>query len=260
MSKDASRVRLTAKRVEDFKCPTGKSQAFLWDTDARSLLLRATPTGRKTFAFEGRLNGESIRINIGTATDWSIEQARTCAAEYKQQVDAGQDPREIKKARLAEKAAQAAEAMARATTVGDLWPTYLVEGKPKRRDEWKPRYQLDLQLMSSPGGEKKVRGKGLTRPGPLFPLLALPLIEINEDTLKTWHDKEAKAGKHQAARALMMFRGFLRWCAIKPEYRGLVDANAGKAPALLESLPSMKRRTDALEAAQVEGWWSGVEP
>jgi len=259
MSKDPSRVRLTAKRVEDFKCPLGKSQAFLWDTDARSLLLRATPTGRKTFAFEGRLNGESIRINIGTATDWSIEQARKCAAEYKQQVDAGQDPREIKKARAAEKAALAAEAMARATTVGDLWPTYLLEGKPKRRDDWKPRYLLDLQRMSAPGGENKVRGDGKTRPGPLFPLLALPLIEINEDALKAWHDKEAKTSKHQAARALMMFRGFLRWCATKPEYRGFIDANAAKAPALLESLPSMKRRTDALEAAQVEGWWSGVE-
>lgn len=260
MNKDASRVRLTAKRVEDFKCPPGKSQAFLWDTDARSLVLRVTPTGRKTFAFEGRLlNGESVRIKIGTATDWSIDQARTCAAEYKQQVDAGQDPREIKKARVAEKAAQAAEAKARATTVGDLWPTYLLEGKPKRRDEWKPRYLLDLQRMSNPGGENKVRGDGKTRPGPLFPLLALPLIEINEDALKAWHDKEAKTSKHQAARALMMFRGFLRWCATKPEYRGFVDANAGKAPALLESLPSMKRRTDALEAAQVEGWWSGVE-
>jgi hypothetical protein len=113
--------------------------------------------------------------------------------------------------------------------------------------------------MASPGSKKKVRGEGVTRPGPLFPLLSLPLVDINEDTLKAWHDKEAKASKHQAARALMMFRGFLRWCATKPEHRGLVDSDAGKAPALLGSLPSMKRRTDALEAAQVAGWWSGVE-
>jgi integrase len=90
-------------------------------------------------------------------------------------------------------------------------------------------------------------------------LMALRLVDITEDTLKEWQDEEAKASKHQAARALMMFRGFLRWCATKPKYRGMVDKDAGRAPALLEALPSMKRRTDALEAAQVAGWWAGVE-
>lgn len=259
MSKASSRVRLTVARVEAFACPPGKSQAFLWDTEAPSLMVRATPTGRKTYAFEARLNGTTIRVNIGTAADWSLDRARKRATELKQQVDSGEDPRELEKTKAAEKAAQQAQATAQATTVGDLWPTYLIEGKPKRRDEWKPRYLLDLERMASPGGKKKVRGEGVTRPGPLFPLLSLHLVDINEDALKAWHDKEAKASKHQAARALMMFRGFLRWCATKPKYRGLVDAEAGKAPALLESLPSMKRRTDALEAAQVASWWSGVE-
>ena len=113
--------------------------------------------------------------------------------------------------------------------------------------------------MAAPGGEPKKRGQGTTRPGPLYPLLALPLAAINEDTLKSWYDREAIAGKHQAARALMMFRGFLRWCAARPEYRGLTDRDAGKAAAIVENLPSTTRRTDALEAAQVPGWWAGVE-
>ena len=38
MSKDISRVRLTAGRVETFACPAGKSQAFLWDVGADSKL------------------------------------------------------------------------------------------------------------------------------------------------------------------------------------------------------------------------------
>ena len=148
---------------------------------------------------------------------------------------------------------------ARALTVGEVWPLYLANGRPKRRDAWKPRYRADLEAMAAPGGEKKKRGRGLTRPGPLYPLLALPLAAVTEDALTHWHDREAKAGKHQAARALMMFRGFLRWCAARPEYRDLIDRDAGKAPAMLESLPSNTRRTDALEAAQVPGWWAGVE-
>lgn len=259
MSKDTSRVRLTAGRVDAFTCPAGKTQAFLWDTEAPSLMLRATPTGRKTYAFESRLHGATVRISIGTAKDWSLDAARKRAAELKQLIDRGEDPRELAKAKAAHKAEQQATQAAKALTVGDLWPDYLKTGKPKRRDAWKPRYLDDLKRMSAPGGEPKKRGKGTTRPGPIYPLLALALVNITEDTLKDWHDTEALTSKHQAARALMMFRGFLRWCATKPAYRGLVDKDAGRAPAILENLPSMKRRTDALEAAQVAGWWSGVE-
>lgn len=259
MSKPQNRVRLTAGRVDAFTCPVGKSQAFLWDTEAPALALRVTPTGRKTYVFEARLNGATLRVNIGTAADWSIEKARGEAQRLKVLVDSGQDPREIERQQQADKAAAKAAATAKALTVGDVWPLYLENGRPKRRDAWKPRYRADLEAMAAPGGEPKKRGQGTTRPGPLYPLLALPLAGVNEDTLKSWYDREAVAGKHQAARALMMFRGFLRWCAARPEYRSLTDRDAGKAAAIVESLPSNTRRTDALEAAQVPGWWTGVE-
>ena len=259
MTKSKSRERLTAGRVEKAGCDAGRSQAFLWDTDTPTLALRVTPTGRKTFVFESRLNGATMRLNIGTAADWPIEKARGEAQRLKVLVDSGIDPRELERQQHADKVAQVAAAAAQALTVGDIWPLYLESGKPKRRDAWKPRYRADLEVMAAQGGEEKKRGKGLTRPGPLFPLLALPLSAINEDSLKSWHDKEAETGKHQAARALMMFRGFLRWCAARPEYRGMTDRDAGKAAAILESLPSNTRRTDALEAAQVPGWWAGTE-
>lgn len=258
MGKQLNRMRLTAGRVEAFACPAGKSQAFLWDTEAPALALRVTPSGRKTYVFESRLNGASLRVNIGTAADWPIEKARSEAQRLKVLVDSGQDPREIERQQQADKAAAKAAATAQALTVGDVWPLYLENGRPKRKDAWKPRYRADLEAMAAPGGEKKKRGQGLTRPGPLYPLLALPLAAINEDTLKSWYDREAVAGKHQAARALMMFRGFLRWCAARPEYRSLTDRDAGKAAAIVESLPGNTRRTDALEAAQVPGWWAGV--
>lgn len=259
MSKMQNRVRLTAGRVDAFTCPAGKSQAFLWDTEAPALALRVTPTGRKTYVFESRLNGATLRLNIGTAADWPIEKARGEARRLKVLVDSGTDPRELERQQQANKAAAKAAATAKALTVGEVWPLYLEHGKPKRRDAWKPRYRADLEAMAAPGGQKKKRGHGMTRPGPLYPLLAVPLAQVNEDTLKAWFDREALLGKHQAARALMMFRGFLRWCAARPEYRNLADRYAGKAAAIVESLPSSTRRTDALEAAQVPGWWAGVE-
>src|SRR5205085_703418 len=126
-------------------------------------------------------------------------------------------------------------------TIGEAWAMYLQEGKPKRRDAWKPRYRADLEAMASAGGEKKKRGEGITRPGPLHPLMTLRLHDITEDTLKVWYDREARFGKHQAARALMMFRGFLRWCTTKPAYRALVDRDVGRAPAIMESLPQVKK-------------------
>jgi len=268
MSKQQNRVRLTAGRVDAFTCPAGKSQAFLWDTEAPALALRVTPTGRKTYVFESRLNGATIRITIGDVKSWPLDApaggrdaktARREATRLAQLVDGGIDPRELERQQLADKAAAKAAATAKALTVGDVWPLYLENGKPKRKDAWKPRYRADIEAMAAPGGEKKKRGQGLTRPGPLYPLLVLPLAAVNEDTLKSWYDREAVAGKHQAARALMMFRGFLRWCAARPEYRNLTDRDAGKAAAIVENLPSNTRRTDALEAAQVPGWWAGVE-
>lgn len=259
MKTQLNRVRLTAGRVADFTCPADKPQAFLWDTDTPTLALRVTPTGRKTYVFESRLNGATLRLNIGTAADWPIEKARTRAQDLKRLVDAGTDPRELERQQQAAQAATKAAAAAQAVTVGDVWPQYLENGRPKRRSAWKPRYRADLEAMAAPGGEPKKRGKGNTRPGPLFPLLSLRMADVNEDTLKGWYDLEAKAGEHQAARALMMFRGFLRWCAGRPEYRSMIDRDAGRAAAIVESLPSNTRRTDALEAAQVPGWWAGVE-
>ena len=263
-----AKIAFTAGRVASFKCPPDKAQAFLWDVTAPGLGLRATPAGKPAYVFQAEFRGKTIRIAIGNPTAWSIPQAQAKARELQRQIDEGHDPRDIKRTAIAEKvqreqaeaATRAADA-AKAVTVGELWPLYLIEGRPKRRDAWKPRYRADLEAMATPGGEPKKRGKGTTRPGPLYPLLALALVDVNEDTLKVWHDKEAKAGKHQAARALMMFRGFMRWCSTKPEYRTLIDRDAGRAAAILDTLPSTSgsKRKDALEAAQVAGWWQGVE-
>ena len=254
-----AKIAFTAGRVSGFKCPPEKKQAFLWDATAPGLGLRATPAGKPAYVFQSVYQGKDLRITIGSPAAWSIPDAQAKARELQRLIDEGKDPRDLKREALAVHAEKQAAAAARALTVGEVWPLYLENGKPKRRDAWKPRYRADLEAMAAPGGEKKKRGQGTTRPGPLYPLLALPLAGVNEDTLKSWYDREAVAGKHQAARALMMFRGFLRWCAARPEYRNLTDRDAGKAAAIVESLPSNTRRTDALEAAQVPGWWAGVE-
>ncbi len=257
---------LTAGLIDRLTCPAGKTQVFLRDTKAPGLRVRATaastknPKGLKAFVYEAKLNRQTIRRTIGDVRVWDIEAARTEARRLAVVVRSdGDDPRELERLQQAAQDASKAAATARAVTVGDVWRRYLEEGKPKRKDAFKPRYRADLEAMAAPGGVKKVRGQGVTRPGPLFPLLALALSQVNEDTLKSWFDREAKAGKHQAARALMMFRGFMRWCSARPEYRALVDRDAGRAAAIVEALPQVTKRTDCLEAAQLPGWFAGAD-
>jgi integrase len=260
-------IELTAGAIERLTCRSDtKAQAFLRDSKAPGLRVRVSNTGAKSFVFEAKLNRQTIRRTIGDVRSWSVEQARSAANRLRVELDNGIDPRETERqqreAAEAEKRRQyeAEQAAAvQAVTVAEVWPRYLAEGRPKRKDAWKPGYRASLELMSSPGGVPKKRGQGNTRPGPLFPLMALALVDVTEDTLQVWFEREAVASKHQAARALMMFRGFLRWCSARPEFRKLTDREAGRAAAIVENLPSNTRRTDALEAAQVPGWWAGVE-
>jgi integrase len=256
-----SKVKFTKARVDGFTCPEGKAQGFLWDASQPGLGLRVTPNGKPAFIFQGAYRGGDVRITIGSPGAWGITQAQEKARELQREIDAGRDPRDLKRAAVAEEHARAAQAKsdaARGATVGEAWRVYLEEGKPKRRDAWKPRYKADLIAMAAAGGETKKRGQGLTRPGPLCPLLSVRFRDLTEDLLKDWYDRESRAGKHQAARAWMMFRGFLRWCATKPAYRELVDRDIGRAPAIAEALPQVTKRTDCLEAAQVADWWHGV--
>lgn len=262
---------LTMGMLERAVCPEGKAFVLLKDADKRGLRLRVTQAGGKHWQFEKRIKGKLFTRSLGAWPDVSLSEAREQAHRLIGMAAIQGDPREVERKEAEQQRADELREVARqeaqrqlererSLLVGSVWPTYLLEGRPKRRDAFKPRYLADLQKIADPGGEKKKRGKGVTRPGPIYPLLKLPLASIDEDTLRAWHESEAKVGKHQAARALMMFRGFMRWCSAQPQYRALVDLEAGKAPAILDTLPSVSqtKRTDALETAQVPGWWSGV--
>lgn len=69
-----SRIKLTAGGVRDFT--TTKTQEFRWDTEAPGLGVRATNTGAKAYIFQGKLNGQAIRITIGNVDTWPLESVR----------------------------------------------------------------------------------------------------------------------------------------------------------------------------------------
>lgn len=258
--KEAHKYNLTPKQIDDVICPPGCRFVLMRDSEKKGLRVRVTSAGGKHWQFETRLrSGKLFTRTLGEWPTVAIPDARAEAHRLRGLTEKGIDPRELESQQAAELAARTAHAAAQSVTVADVWPRYLSEGKPKRRDAFKPGYLADLKVMAATGGEKKKRGGGTTRPGPLFPLMGLALSAISEDVLSDWFNAEARTSKHQAARALMMFRGFLRWCAARPEYRSMVNRDAGKAAAIVEAMPQVTKRTDCLEAAQVAGWFEGTK-
>lgn len=264
--KQESRVRLTAGRVDAFTCPADKSQAFLWDTDTPSLALRATPTGRKTYIFESRLNGATIRITIGTLSDWPIEQARLKAQGLKMLVDSGTDPREVEREKLAAAAerkatavAQAEAAKVAALTVGDVWTSYIDE----RRPFWGELHYRDHIDKAKAGGLPSGRrggGRQLTKPGPLAALMPLALKDLDQATIEAWAAKEGKTRASSARLAWRLLTVFLTWCAEQPKYAALLPAkNPAKTKKAREALGKAGTKSDVLQREQLSAWFSAVQ-
>lgn len=126
-----ARVRFTLGKIRDFGCETGRSQAFLWDTEAPGLGLRATPNGAKSFIFQAKLNNETLRMTLGSVKAWTIDQAQAESRRLKVLVDSGRDPRQLKvEERVTQEAAKdAAEtaALRESVTLGDIWPEYVAD-------------------------------------------------------------------------------------------------------------------------------------
>ena len=87
------KVKFAAGRVEEFTCESGKSQSFLWDTASPGLGLRVTAKGAKSYIFQGKLDGATIRLTIGDPRTWDIGKAQAEARRLKVLIDNGQDPR-----------------------------------------------------------------------------------------------------------------------------------------------------------------------
>ena len=266
MKEKPVRNRLTDTRVKDFTCPGNKSQAFLWDKETQTLAVRATPTGRKTYIFEARLNGVTIRINIGTHAEGLIDAARTRAQELKMMVDRGMDPREVERDRRAaaveKKAADAARLQAdevAAVTTGEVWATYMAERKKK----WGTLHYADHARMVKAGGlpaNRGTRGRGVTIAGPLHALMALPLRGLDAPTIEAWAAKEAQTRPTVARLAWRCLKVFLGWCAEQPRYAALLpDKNPAKTARSREALGKAGTKSDVLQREQLAAWFAAVQ-
>jgi integrase/biotin carboxyl carrier protein len=263
---------LTAGLIERLTCPTGKSQAFMRDTKAPGLRVRATPAsaknpkGVKAFVFEAKLNRQNIRRTIGDTRAWTIDAARTEANRLRVTLDAGTDPREVERQQQADKAAATATATANveaakvaALTVGEIWKDYV----EKRRPFWGDLHYRDHVDKAKAGGLPSGRrggGKQLTKPGPLAALTALPLNTLTAPVIEAWAAKEATTRATSARLAWRLLTVFLTWCSEQPEYATLLPSkNPAKTKKAREAFGKAGKKSDVLQREQLAVWFAAVQ-
>lgn len=190
---------LTAGLIAALRCPEGKEQAFLRDADTKGLRVRVTAAGAKSYVFEAKVNGKTLRRTIGDAKAWTIPRAQAEANRLRVLVDQKTDPRDLERlraeaaelARVEAQASAEAEAQAqaaRALTVGTAWARYVAE----RRPHWGERNYADHLSMTHEGGKARKRLAGVaTKPGPLAPIMSMRLVDLDAKAVEAWAIEEA---------------------------------------------------------------------
>jgi integrase len=261
-----AKIKFTAGRVDGYTCELGKGQSFLWDATAPGLGLRATAGGAKAYMFQAKLNGKAMRITIGDPATWSIQAAQAEARRLKVIIDNGQDPRQVKAAgleaeqdardsRAAEVKALKVETERNRITLGEVWPLYIKARKAK----WGARHLQNHIEKSAPGGEAKKRGEGVTKAGPMAPLMLMPLIGLTAERIAEWLEHEAALRPTSSAHSYRLLRAFVRWTADVPAYRGIIAPDVCAARAVRDVLPKgQSTEGDSLQREQLPAWFEGI--
>ena len=258
---------ITAGLIARLTCPAEKAQAFLRDNAVRGLRIRVTANGAKSFVYEQKLDGKTVRRTIGDVSTWTIEQARVEARQLSVLMDSGSDPRELDRQRIQKQQLRAQEtarleALDRkaALTVGDVWEAYVAA----RKDQWGALHYRDHLMKSSSGGAPSRKNGAAkthisTTPGPLHALMDLRLTELNQQIIDAWAQKEAKTRPASARLALRLLGVFLNWCSNHPDYSSITPprnpAKSRSAKAILGK-PGVKH--DVLLRDQLAAWFSAV--
>ncbi|MFY9138643.1 tyrosine-type recombinase/integrase [Zwartia sp.] len=251
-----AKINFTAGRVNDFKCPPDKQQAFIWDSVTEGLGLRST-AGSKNYIFQGKLAGQAIRIKIGGLDRYTIDDARKEARRLKTQIDEGRDPRTVKAENIAVEVAKREQAKHKQALALDAWNEYIKARTPK----WSQRHKADHESMARLGGEKVTRGRrnnpeGITEAGILRHLLTLPLSAITRDAVAAWLEPEAIKRPTRTRLAISLLSTFLTWCSDRPQYRDQINLDACKR--MKQDLPKAQTKDDCLQREQLQSWFENV--
>lgn len=252
-----ARIKLTPGRIDGFRCPEGKQQDFLRDTEQPGLALRVTAAGNKGYVYEGKLAGRTLRVTVGDPKTLTLSQARDKAAEIRVMIREGRDPRIVRAERTAADTAKRQKARQHTAPALEAWNAYI----RARTNKWSARHKADHETMCREGGDEITRGrrKGMAahkEPGMLRPLLELPLQDITRDRVAVWLEPHATQRPTRARLAVSLLATFINWCSDSPEYREQV--NTGACVRMKKDLPKAKAKEDCLQREQLTLWFEHV--
>ncbi len=261
--------KFTLAATKDLKCADGKQQTLYWDTNIRGLGLRISQTGKRSFFFEKRLHGKTIRFPIGNIP---FDKVQEIAYDLQHKFALGIDPRQEKEekslAHAKIKEEKKAQADREKLLVRDAWDDYInyqislmpLKGLAKGK-KWGERHLKDHCNMTQKGGIPHKRGGNVTVQGVLYPLLQLKLSEINPTVLKDWLNIERATRPNNARQGFQMFRTFWNWCAKDERYKAIVNRDVVVEDSLLAILPSKnsKKDGDVLRKNNIADWFKAVK-
>jgi integrase len=261
-----SKVNFTIPRVNEFKCEPSKKQTFLWDISCPGLGLRATNGGSRSFIFQSKLNGQTVRVTIGDVSAWPLPKVREEGRRLQRLIDKNVDPRVERASR---KAAEEREGM----TGLEAWSAYI----EAHETLWSPRHKRDQGYLVRPAEGKK-------REGILRTLLEKKLADIDQRAVLKWAEsaktdyairfakaqseaaKEDGKGTNMRGRNNALIRGrialrsFWRWMCEHPDKFGDLtspDVLFGNSD-LKALIPKGGVRKDCLERGQLKDWFQAV--
>jgi integrase len=271
--KRSQKVRFTRPRIANLSCPPLKSQAFLWDSYAPGLGVRATPNSpNKVFVFQDRFNGKTFRVKLGSVLTLTIEAAQEEANRMMSLLRRGIDPRQEKAEKIAigvqKNNDEAARLAKESATVASAWHDYYQEKSRSKKDGkfiWGDKHKAHLAHFLQPGGAIISRGKrpaqsNVKRPGILYPLMRLKLSELDEEIISSWLKKESSRAPTSTAKAYSVLRAFINWCSKDKQYKAIIKADSIKSDQVRDNLiPSRPKKNDSLRKAQISLWFKEVK-
>lgn len=256
-------VKLTQGRILAFS--TDKHQTFLWHTVVQGLALRATngakagSNDKKAFIFQGKLDGDTIRITIGSVKDWTLDDAEKKARELQSQIDQGKDPRRLKREEITKNESEITarhqerlEWKRQEVTLAQAWAVYVDTQCRRAVKPWSEHHIKDHAKMVRPGGST-------SEPGPLAPLMTLRLVDLSKDRVENWLRTETPKRPTQTALAFRLLRAFLRWCDKQENFRAMPDVSAVGTDVRRQHVPRVKsKKNDCLGREQLHAWLTAV--
>jgi hypothetical protein len=88
---------LTDREISGFKPIDRPRDHFDANPDYPGHAVRVAPSGRKTFTFHFTLDGKRARLDLGSYPALTLKESRARALTARRAVDAGDDPRQVKR-------------------------------------------------------------------------------------------------------------------------------------------------------------------